>query len=64
MMLYNELSVLDLADLKDKLIVACKDLFVLNMQHKTGQLKNTSLILAARKHKARIKTALASKGLR
>ena len=57
----NELRALDVAQLKEKLAQLNLDLFNYRMTAKLGNLEKTSVIQAARKDIARIKTILSEK---
>jgi large subunit ribosomal protein L29 len=58
----GKLIELDEKALKATLIKTSKDLFVLRMKKEVGELKQTHLIKALRRHIAQVKTVAASKG--
>ena len=57
----NELKGQSVADLKEKLVDAKKELFNLRFQNATNQLDNTSRIKEVRKNIARIQTVITEK---
>ena len=56
-----DLQAKSVAELKDELVAAKKELFNLRFQNATNQLENTSRITDVRKNIARIQTVISSK---
>lgn len=57
----EDLKAKTVADLKDELVTAKKELFNLRFQNATNQLDNTSRIKEVRKNIARIQTVITEK---
>ena len=57
----EELNSKSVAELKDELVTAKKELFNLKIQNSTNQLDNTSRIREVRKNIARIQTVISQK---
>ena len=57
----EELNSKSVAELKDELVTAKKELFNLRIQNSTNQLDNTSRIKEVRKNIARIQTVISQK---
>jgi large subunit ribosomal protein L29 len=57
----EELNSKSVAELKDELVTAKKELFNLKIQNSTNQLDNTSRIKEVRKNIARIQTVISQK---
>ena len=57
----EELNSKSVAELKDELVTAKKELFNLKIQNSTHQLDNTSRIKEVRKNIARIQTVISQK---
>lgn len=57
----EELNSKSVAELKDELVAAKKELFNLKIQNSTNQLDNTSRIKEVRKNIARIQTVISQK---
>ncbi len=57
----EELNSKSIAELKDELVTAKKELFNLRIQNSTNQLDNTSRIKEVRKNIARIQTVISQK---
>ena len=57
----KDLQASSVAELKEELVAAKKELFNLRFQNATNQLDNTSRITEVRKNIARIQTVISSK---